>query len=199
MEHLGTFGNIIVTKEDTFIDGVRDLTEHTKALEEDGSDEARNRAARLNTKTARLYLGAHSDSALSYKRLKVEDAISASWQALQGGIVAGGGVALANVIAELPDSVGGKILKKALLAPVAQITANAGLDGVTLAGPEEGLDTRTKKIVNMFEAGIIDPANIVLNAAKNAISVAAAVLTANVLVTIPREDVSRETYPPIMR
>jgi chaperonin GroEL len=92
VEDLGTFGNITITKEQTFIDGIEDLTDHINALKE-GDDSQQVRAARLNTKTARYFVGAHSDSALSYRRLKVEDAISAAWQALQGGIVIGGGLA----------------------------------------------------------------------------------------------------------
>lgn len=169
IEHLGTFGNIVVDKEDTFIDGIQDLTEHIATIEAEGTDEAQNRAARLNTKTARLYVGAHSDSALSYKRLKVEDAISAAWQALHGGVVIGGGLALSNVGLSLDNP----ILKVALTAPTLQISTNMGS-----AFTEE----------DMVAQNVYDPANVVVNAAKNAISVAAAVLTAKSVVLLPREE-----------
>lgn len=193
-EHLGTFSNILVTKEDTFIDGIADLTEHIKELEAEAVDEATNRAARLNTKTARLFIGAQSDSALSYKRLKVEDAISASYQALNGGIVAGGGVALLNASNETSDTVGGMILKEALKAPFKQIVSNAGIK-TDVETHGKGIDTRTGEIVDMFEAQIIDPANIVINAVKNAVSVAASILTVQTLVLLPREEKATNTPP----
>ena len=193
--HLGRVGNIVVTKDDTFIDGIKDVDAHIAELTQIGDDKSLIRAARLKTKTARYFVGAHSDSALSYRRLKVEDAISASWQALHGGIVVGGGAALRNVTNELPQTVGGAILKIALLSPIKTIMANAGAPegdqtSCLIEGGEYGYDTKSKEVVNMFEAGIVDPTNVVINSSKNAISVAAAVLTAQTVVTLPREEVS---------
>lgn len=195
IEHLGRVGNIVITKEDTFLDGIKDVSEHIAGLELEDTDDSKLRASRLNTKTARYFVGAHSDSALSYRRLKVEDAISASWQALNGGIVAGGGSALLNVSAVLKKrgSVGATILAAALEAPARQIYANAGArvpDMFLYSGTDKGgFDSRIKQEVgDMFEAGIVDPANVVLNATKNAISVAAAILTAPTIVTLPREE-----------
>lgn len=188
--HLGIVGNIIIDKDDTFVDGIKDLTDHIAALNADADDNNKLRASRLNVHTARYFVGAHSDSALSYRRLKVEDAISASWQALQGGIVAGGGVALSNVSKETLDTVGGRILAAALTVPMKTIMSNAGVEYPRTDFVDKGcgFDTRTGKLVNMFDAGIVDPANIVLNAAKNAISVAATVLTATTVVTFPKVD-----------
>jgi chaperonin GroEL len=189
--HLGTVGNIIIDKDDTFVDGIKDLTDHIAALNADPDDNNKLRASRLNVHTARYFVGAHSDSALSYRRLKVEDAISASWQALNGGIVAGGGVSLLQASKTIPDSVGGKILAVALTIPMAQVIHNGGSDYVTSDGVftgNVGLNTKTRQVVDMFDAGIVDPANIVLNAAKNAISVAATVLTATTVVTFPKVD-----------
>ncbi len=191
LEHLGRVGNIVITKEDTYIDGIKDVSNHIADLNKLVTDDATLRASRLNTKTARYFVGAHSDSALSYRRLKVEDAISAAYQALNGGIVAGGGVALMNCAPNMLDSVGGDILKKALTQPIRQILSNAGLDYDTCGaklGVGWGVDTRTGESRDMFEAGIVDPANIVLTACKNAISVAASVLTASTVVTFPREE-----------
>ena len=189
VEHLGKVDNIIVTKEDTFIDGIADVSEHVAALEAEQEDMAALRATRLNTKTARYFVGAHSDSALSYRRLKVEDAIGSAYQALNGGIVPGGGVALWNAALKLPDTTGGKILATSLPYLVEQICHNAGLkdvpDGV---GEGRGVDTTSRKIVNMFDAGITDPKNVVFNAVQNAISVASTVLTAPTIVTLPRQD-----------
>lgn len=190
LSHLGTIGNIVVSKEDTFIDGIKDLGEHISKLQE-GTDEEKVRASRLNTKTARYFVGAGSESALSYRRLKVEDAISASWQALRGGVVAGGGVCLRNIAHELVlDTVGANILLAALRSPFEQIVKNSGIE----LKPENyrndniGFDTRTRKEVDMFTSNIIDPALIALNAIKNAISVSAIVLTAATVVLLPREE-----------
>lgn len=209
LEDLGQFDHITITKDQTFIDGIKDLSEHIKALQESATDEGALRSSRLNTKTARYFVGAHSDSALSYRRLKVEDAIAAAYQALHGGIVAGGGSALLNVSAVLKEKKGDKvlgigatILADALEAPARQIYKNAGArvpDNFLYSGTDKGgFDSRTKtEIGDMFEAGIIDPANIVVNACRNAISVGASVLTANTIVLLPRQDepVSIPTQP----
>lgn len=159
-EHIGQFGNITITKGDTFVDGIKDLKEHIERISED-----EDRAKRLNTKTARYFVGALSDAALSYRRLKVEDAINAAQQALLGGIVVGGGLALAKI------KTGNKILDKALKAPHEQIVKNMG---------------KSFSEKDMEEQEVFDPANVVVNAAKNAISVSAAILTANTVITYPR-------------
>jgi chaperonin GroEL len=174
IDQLGTVDNITVTKDQTFIDGIKDLSAHIKELEEEGTDQTLVRASRLNTKTARYFVGAGSDSALSYRRLKVEDAISASYQALHGGIVIGGGLALANI------KTGNSILDIALKAPYNQIVQNMGV-------------SFSEK--DMVEQNVYDPANVVLNAVRNAISVAASVLTASTLVLLPREEVQLPNVP----
>lgn len=187
MEHLGTCGDIIITKTDTYIDGITDLTDHINALKEEATEESLHRAARLNTKTARYYVGAPSESALSYRRLKVEDAISAAYQALHGGIVPGAGTTLANS-RTTEDTVGGHILFTALKAPMLQILKNAGLKEEIGLSAGYGHDTRTGEIVDLVEAGIVDPTNVVVNALRNAVSVAATVLSAPTVVTFPHED-----------
>ena len=192
LEHLGRVGNIVIDKEDTYLDGIKDISDHIKAIEEEGTDEADLRATRLNTKTARYYVGAQSESALSYRRLKVEDAIAAASQALNGGIVAGGGIALLNA-SKLVDS---EILKKALVKPITTIAENIGWNGDGKAcGGTMGLNTKTGEIVDMFEEGIVDPANVVLNAVRNAISVAATVITAPTIITLPRVEETNQIHP----
>ncbi len=186
MEHLGTVKDIIITKSDTYIDGINDLSEHIASLQEEGDENATHRASRLNTKTARYYVGAPTESALSYRRLKVEDAISAAYQALNGGIVAGAGNAMACVT--LPDTVGGNILNVALKAPMYQILCNAGIETAPEVEPCKGYDTRTREYVDLIEAGIVNPTNVELNAVRNAISVAAALLSAPTVVTLPEHD-----------
>lgn len=204
LKDLGTCSDIVITKDDTYLDGIKDVSEHTAKLEAENDDDAKLRASRLNTKTARYFVGAHSDSALSYRRLKVEDAISAAYQALNGGIVPGGGTALVQASQLMGNSVGEVVMREALSAPARRIAANAGKNTWTtveltqyLSG--RGLDTKDCEYKDMFEAGIIDPAVIVLNAVKNAVSVAAAVLTANTVVTLPREEEPATPPMPVLR
>lgn len=198
LEDLGRVGNIVVDKEDTFLDGIQDVTAHITTLTEEDTDDSLNRVARLNTKTARYYVGAQSDSALSYRRLKVEDAIASAYQALNGGIVPGGGVALANIQVAMPDTVGGRILKEALAVPYMTILGNAGIKPAIIDGCM-GYDTKTRKVVDMFEAGIVDPKNVVLNAVKNAISVAATIITAPTIVLLPRMEEPEQKVPDVIR
>ena len=190
--HLGKVGNIVITKDDTYIDGLNpELVElHVKHLASDDSDAGKARVARLNTKTARYFVGAHSESALAYRRLKVEDAISAAYHALQGGVVPGGGIALLNAAKSMGVSdVGQEILFNALRAPMMRIINNVATNPAFLdrLGGKMGYDTRTSTVVDMLEAKIIDPVPIILNAVKNSISVATSVLTANAVVLLPKE------------
>lgn len=199
LSHLGKCDNIVVDKENTYIDGIQDVTEHTKELEAEGSDDSLLRVARLNSKTARYFVGAKSDSALSYRRLKVEDALNSAYHAIKDGIVAGGGVSLRNCADELPDdTVGQKILVAVLYKPEEQIAANAGLREYLGKEDNMGLDTRTGKYVDMFEAGIIDSAAVVLNAVQNAVSVAATVLTCSVVIQLPRQSFTDTLVEEIM-
>ena len=185
IEHLGTVGDIIITKDETHLDGIRDLSSYISSLTEDNTDDGLLRASRLNTKTARYFVGAPSESALSYRRLKVEDAISAAYQALNGG-----GVALLQASKTLPQTIGGDILREALKAPTLQILSNAGIESTNIDSLESnmGYDSRTGEVVDMVKEGIIDPANIVINAVKNSISVSATVLTAPTLVMLPMDE-----------
>jgi len=196
-EHLGKVGGVITDKNDTFLDGTHDLTEYITALNEEGSDDSKIRAARLSTKTARLYVGAPTDAALKYRRLKVDDARGAAWQAMHGGIVAGGGVALWNASFVMPDTVGGNILRVALKSPLRQIVANAGAKiDESEVGIAMGFNAKTGKIQDMWDANIVDPATVVMNSTRNALSIAATVLTARVVVATPREETMQ--MPPRM-
>jgi chaperonin GroEL len=196
MEFLGKFGKITVNREDTFIDGIADLTTHLLALKVDGSDEALARAARLNTKTARYYVGGHSESSLAYRRLKVEDAINSAWAAMQNGIVAGGGIALWNIADKMSNqdfspykNIGKIILVNSLKKPFQQICMNSGVviteEGI---GGTKGFNSKTGEVVDMFSEGIVDSYDVVLGAVKSAIGVAAGVLTAGSVVLLPRNE-----------
>jgi chaperonin GroEL len=194
MQHLGRFGHITVTREETLIDGVQDMTSQIVNLQGRGEEKDLIRAARLNTRTARYFVGAQSESALAYRRLKVEDSINAASCALEHGIVPGGGLALHNASDELmskESSIGSVILRNALEAPIKQIVYNTGKDFddiVGYIGATKGFNSKTGELVDMFETGIVDPADVVLNAVRNAIGVAAAILTVGTVVTLPKEE-----------
>lgn len=193
LNDLGTCEKIIIDKDETVIIGTQDLSDHlaelAKVVEEGdvGDNDYARRLSWLTSKTVLLKIGGMSDTELSYKRLKLEDAINATRTALEDGIVAGGGVALVNATYDLPDTLGGNILKEALKAPMEQIIRNTGVKSFEMpTDPNYGFDAKTRTWVDMHEAGIIDSARIVKNAVKNAISVSSTLLTAPYhCITIP--------------
>ena len=199
IEHLGTCDKLITSRDETSVLGIQDMTDHIAKLKEEGkeNDQMLVRAMWLNTKAAILKLGANSESELSYKRLKAEDAVSACSLALKDGVVAGGGIALLNTIGDLPNTIGGTILKSALMSPLRQIISNAGgdEDKIRLGGVAKGYNAKTGEVVDMFEAGIIDPSLVVKNAIKNAISVASTVLTSRVIIVNRKEEKPRSDIP----
>jgi chaperonin GroEL len=196
LSDLGTCEKIICTKDETKLIGTNDISEHIKELETRGEidDQQLVRANWLNTKVAVIKLGANSDSELSYKRLKAIDAIAASKLALEDGVVPGGGVALRNAAMTMPKTIGGDILRIALTAPIEQIMRNAtGLEAsVRMYKNDEpttmGFNAKTHDMVDMWDAQILDPALVVKNSIKNALSVASTVLTAQVVVTLNKQD-----------
>lgn len=206
--HVGSFGNVIVRKDETIVDGTKDMNAHIMQLSSEGDDGSLARAFRLNLKTARYFVGSHSESSLAYRRLKVEDAINAASEALDGGIVAGGGKALVNAARDLVDhgdvlSKGVHILGKALLSPYLQIRSNTEakthhVSQEETANREVSFDSRTGKLVNMFDAGIVDPAKVVLSAVKAAIGVASGVLTLGTVVLFPQVEQKGERQEAIM-
>ncbi len=183
LDHLGTCGRIEIDRDETVINGICDISEHIAELKTRSDEESKLRLWWLNTKTAILKIGANNEGELSLLRLKAEDAIHSSQLALQGGIVAGGGVALLNVAAQIENP----ILIEALKGPILQIKVNSGntkrFEG---EGDTMGYDAKTGKVVDMFEAGIVDSAIVVKNAIRNAIGIASGVLTTNVLIDIPK-------------
>ncbi len=160
LSFLGMCDSVSVGKEETIVLGTKDVSDHIAALTADGSDDSKLRLAWLQTKTAILKLGANSETELSYLRGKATDARNASYLALNGGVVPGGGIALLNASNLLDDSVGGKILSAALKAPHKIITERVSVS-----------------------ADIIDPATVVKNSITNALSVVSTVLTTKMVIT----------------
>ena len=126
------------------------------------------------------------------KKLRIEDALNATRAAVEEGIVAGGGTAFLNVIADVKalladaegdEKTGIQIVVKALEEPVRQIAANAGVEGSVIINKiregagDFGYNARTDEYVNMFEAGVIDPTKVSRVALVNAASVAGMFLT----------------------
>ena len=143
------------------------------------------------------------------KKLRIEDALAATKAAVEEGCVAGGGVALINAIPavekllgeteDADEKTGINIVLKAIEEPVRQIAANAGLEGSVIVNEIKssgkiayGYDFSTDSYVDMFEAGILDPAKVTRSALQNASSVAAMVLTTESLVA----DI-KEPQPPV--
>lgn len=173
LRHLGNCDKIITSKEETIVLPNVDFSQHIEVLKEDNSDEAKIRLSRLQTKTAILKLGANSESELSHLRGKALDARNSSYLALNYGIVPGGGIALYLASRKLKDTLGGKILKKALEYPVNQICENLGLK----IGKDMVLG------VDTFGEGVQDASTVVKNSLINAVSVAGIVLTSKIIIT----------------
>lgn len=186
---LGTCDTIIVDKEETIVIGINDISQHIVDLTLSGLPDDLLRVSWLTTKTAILKLGAKSETELSYKRLKCEDAIFSSRAALRYGIVPGGGIALYNARHSLPDTIGGHIIAEALKAPLMQIIVNAGkwddINPKTMFSGNQGYDANTNKIVDMFEAGIVDASAVVLGAIRNSLGIASTLLTTSSVITLP--------------
>ena len=138
------------------------------------------------------------------KKLRIEDALNATRAAVEEGIVAGGGTAYINVIADVAklletvegdEKTGVQIVVKALEAPVRQIAENAGFEGSVIvdkimnSGKKGyGFDAYNEEYCDMMEKGIVDPTKVSRSALQNAASVAATVLTTEALVvSIPEE------------
>lgn len=193
-KHIGFVGKITVTKTETVATGFNtDISEHIEMLKQDGSDDALRRVNWLKTKTAFLRIGAPTETDLSYRRLKAEDAKNTAYLAIKGGYTVGGGVTLykiSNILEGIP-SAGEYILSRALKVPMKQIMLNAGVDVEgEIKGVEEGMgfNSKTLKMSNLEEDGVLDAALVVENAVINAISIAGTALTINVSVAPIKED-----------
>ena len=210
IEQLGRAKQIKVQKENTIIvDGagskeaisirVRQLKnqiEETKS--EFDRENLQERLAKFAGGVAVIEVGAATEVEMKDKKLRIEDALSATKAAVEEGIVAGGGTAYVNVIPAVEKStksleggekLGAEIVLKALEEPVKQIARNAGLEpavileNVKKASTGFGFDADKEQYVDMKKAGIVDPTKVTRSALQNAASIAAMVLTTESLVT----------------
>ena len=209
MEQLGRARQVKVQKENTIIvdgmgnaDEIKSRVAQIRAqIEETTSDfdreKLQERLAKLSGGVAVIKVGAATETEMKEKKLRIEDALAATRAAVEEGIVPGGGTAFINVLPAVNALVdkyegdvatGIRIIAKALEAPIRQIAANAGLDGSVIcenikkSEPGNGYDALNDKYVNMFEAGIVDPAKVTRSALQNAASVSSTLLTTEAVV-----------------
>ena len=202
---LGRARQVKVNKENTIIVGGAGDSDDIKArvnqikaaIEITTSDfdreKLQERLAKLAGGVAVIKVGAATEAEMKEKKLRIEDALNATKAAVEEGIVAGGGTAYLNVIADvakLIDTVEGdektgvRIVLKALEAPVRQIAANAGIDGaivvdkiMTSGKIGYGFDAYNEVYCDMMAAGIVDPTKVTRSALQNAASIASVILT----------------------
>ena len=211
IDQLGRARQVKVQKENTIIVDGAGSSDEIKArvgqiraqIEETTSDfdreKLQERLAKLAGGVAVIKVGAATEVEMKEKKLRIEDALSATKAAVEEGTVAGGGVALINAIpavkallddASGDEKTGMKIVLKALEEPVRQIAANAGLEGSVIVDQimkadkvGYGFDFSKEEYCDMGSHGIIDPTKVTRSALQNAASVASMVLTTESLVT----------------
>ena len=216
MAQLGRASQVKVQKENTIIVGgagskeaiaervTQIRSQIANSTSEFDTEKLQERLAKLAGGVAVIKVGAATEIEMKEKKLRIEDALSATKAAVEEGIVAGGGTALINAIPEvqkLVDSLdgdertGAKIVLKALEEPVRQIAINAGVDGSVIVNTlltsgkiGYGYDAYNETYVDMIPAGIVDPTKVTRSALQNAASVAAMVLTTESLVADQKED-----------
>jgi len=165
------------------------------------------RKAKLAGGVAVIKVGAPTETELSEKKHRMEDALEATKAAVDEGILPGGGVALVNANTLLDslkldgdEAVGVNILRRSLEAPLRQLVANAGLEGAIVVERVKhekagvGLDVLTESYRDMFDAGIVDPTKVTRSALQNAVSIAGMLLTTGALVAEIKE---KEQFPPM--
>jgi chaperonin GroEL len=223
LSQLGKAKKIVVGKETTtIIEGAgkkKDLQSRCeqirKLMEKTTSDYDREklqeRLAKLTGGVAVIKSGAATEAEMKEKKDLLDDALHATKAATQEGVVAGGGVTFLRAIAEVEkgkatvkgdEKFGFDIVMKALKSPTAQIVENSGRHGDVIVAElleklakddKIGYDAGKGEFVDMFKAGIIDPAKVVRTALQNAASVSGLMLTTKVIIT----DLKDEDEEPI--
>ena len=231
LDMLGNARKIISTKDNTtIVDGksgkndienrIAQIRKEIEATDSDfDKEKLQERLAKLTGGVAVLKVGAATESELTYRKHKVEDALAATKAAVEEGIVAGGGTALVkagvavkSVGVKTPSQdtkdefeAGFKILLRALEEPLRQIVQNAGKEeGAVIAnlvrnGKQDGYNAVSGAVVlDMIKEGIIDPVKVTRSALENAISVSAMLLTTEVAVTdLPSKKEDMPAMPPM--
>ena len=209
LDMMGSARKVVVTKDETtIIEGAGEssevegrISQIKREIDETDSDwdreKLQERLAKLAGGVAVVQVGAATEVELKEKKHRIEDALSATRAAIEEGVVAGGGTALlrarpavASVIEGLDGDMetGARIVYAALEAPARLIADNAGFEGAVMVREIEsatghtGLNAATGEMVDLVKAGVIDPAKVTRAALQNAASIAALLLTTEVLV-----------------
>ncbi len=217
IDMLGQVSQVVIDKENTILVGGAGTTE---AIEERiaeiknqmaastsdfDKEKMQERIGKLSGGVAVIKVGAATEVEMKEKKLRIEDALSATKAAVEEGIVAGGGTALINAIPavekmiptlEGDEKTGAKIVLRALEAPLRQIAANAGLEGSIIVDKIRrsrkmgyGFDAYNETYCDMMASGIVDPTKVTRSALQNAASIAAMVLTTeSAVANIPKEE-----------
>jgi len=164
-------------------------------------EKLQERLAKLAGGVGVVKVGAATEVELKEKKHRIEDALSATRAAVEEGIVAGGGVALLRAQQALDkldldgdEATGAAIVRKALELPLYWIAQNAGLEGAVAVNKvrelsdSQGLDASTGEYVDLFKAGVVDPAKVTRSAVQNAVSIGALLLTTETLVVDKPEE-----------
>ena len=225
LDHLGTAGRIIITKNDTTIvngygseDAVNDqISQIQSQLERSDSDydkeKLQERLAKLSGGVAVIRIGAGSEIEMKEKKDRLDDALNATKAAVEEGIIAGGGTILRgyqhfedDIYENEDQTLGRDIVLKACKAPFESILENAGLNPEVIwnkivthnaNGTEAGYDVRTETVLeDMVDVGIIDPVKVTRIALEKASSVAGTMLTTECVITdIPKDEPVQPQMP----
>lgn len=215
LDMLGTAASVKINKEYTVIvDGAGEqdqiqarISQIRAQIEETHSDfdreKLQERLAKLSGGVAVIKVGAATETELKERKLRIEDALNATKAAVEEGIVAGGGVALANAIPAVQkyvstlsgdEKTGAVIIMRALEEPVRQIAENAGFEGSVVIEKVKtseigvGFNANSGEYVDMIKAGIVDPAKVTRSALQNASSASAMLLTTEAGVVEAKSD-----------
>ncbi|MBY3121899.1 chaperonin GroEL [Rhizobium laguerreae] len=209
LDMLGHAKRVLIDKESTtIIDGsgekaaIQARIQQIKAQIEDTTsdydkEKLQERLAKLAGGVAVIRVGGATETEVKEKKDRIDDALNATRAAVEEGIVPGGGVALLRAKSALTGltgenadvTAGISIVLRALEAPIRQIADNAGFEGSIVVGKlagsndhNQGFDAQTETYVDMIEAGIVDPAKVVRTALQDAGSIAALLITAEVMI-----------------
>ena len=209
LDMMGSARKVVVTKDETtIVEGAGDsadvegrIGQIKREVEETDSDwdreKLQERLAKLAGGVAVVQVGAATEVELKEKKHRIEDALSATRAAIEEGVVAGGGTALLRSRAAVSGAIdgldgdqetGARIVHSSLEAPARLIADNAGLEGAVMvreveaASGSTGLNAATGELVDLVDAGVIDPAKVTRAALQNAASIAALLLTTEALV-----------------
>jgi chaperonin GroEL len=225
LEMLGRAKRVIITKEETTIIGgagaSKDINERVAQLERQietttssyDKEKLQERIAKLSGGVAVIRVGGVTETEVNERKDRVEDALNATRAAVEEGIVTGGGTALLYAVRALEkvkvensdQKVGVGIVERALPAPLRQIVRNAGGDDSIVAGKlsekynaKRGYDAQSGAFVDMYQAGIIDPAKVVRVALQDAASVAGLMITTEAMIAEkPEEKKAGPEMPPM--